>query len=189
LRSKIVSWLLPLIDREVWRKPEAVMAAGGGEQPMLSCPLKSRARSPVGKPLAILSNRKILLASLANWLGRRSNVVTDHFVDRLARYSIINRKWSLAERALEYAEEALLGMVKLMRSAESEAVRLAAQDKILDRVFGKAPQHIDVPALRHTEIVYRSAEEIRQELLARGVPKVLLDYTPPPPEDDDSDKP
>jgi hypothetical protein len=116
---------------------------------------------------------------------------TEGAVDVLPRdrYSIINRKWSLAERALEYAEEALLGMVKLMRSAESEAVRLAAQDQILDRVFGKAPQHIDVPALRHTEIVYRSAEEIRQELLARGVPKVLLDYTPPPPEDDDSDKP
>jgi hypothetical protein len=80
-------------------------------------------------------------------------------------------------------------MVDLARNAESEQVRLAAQDKILDRALGKAPQHIDVPALRHTEIVYRSAEEIRQELLARGVPKVLLDYTPPPPEDDDSDKP
>ena len=51
---------------------------------MLYCPLKSRARSPVGKPLAIVSNRKVLLASLANWLGRRSNVVTDDFVDRLA---------------------------------------------------------------------------------------------------------
>ena len=45
-------------------------------------------------------------------------------------------------------------------------------------------------SVRHTEIVYRSAEEIRQELLARGVPPVLLDYTPPAPEPSaDSDKP
>jgi hypothetical protein len=49
--------------------------------------LKSRARSPVGKPLAIVSNRKILLAFLANWLGRRSEMVTDDFVDRLAGWA------------------------------------------------------------------------------------------------------
>jgi hypothetical protein len=40
------------------------------------------------------------------------------------------------------------------------------------------PQHIDETALHHTEIVYRSAEQIRQELIARGVPQVLLDYKP-----------
>jgi hypothetical protein len=81
-------------------------------------------------------------------------------------------------------------MVDLARNAQSEQVRLMAQDKILDRAMGKAPQHIDTSAVRHTEIVYRSAEEIRQELLARGVPQVLLDYTPPAPEPSaDSDKP
>jgi hypothetical protein len=57
-------------------------------------------------------------------------------------------------------------------------VRLAAMDKILDRTFGKAPQHIDIAAIKHTEIVYRSAAEIRQALLDRGVPRVLLDYSP-----------
>jgi hypothetical protein len=31
-------------------------------------------------------------------------------------------------------------------------VRLAAMDKILDRTFGKAPQHIDIAAIKHTEI-------------------------------------
>ena len=56
------------------------------------------------------------------------------------------------------------------------AARVAAADKVIDRAMGKAPQHIDTSAVRHTEIVYRSAEEIRQELLARGVPQVLLDY-------------
>jgi hypothetical protein len=50
----------------------------------LSRPLKSRARSPVGQPLAVVSNRKVLLASLANGLSRRSNVMTDDFVNRLA---------------------------------------------------------------------------------------------------------
>jgi hypothetical protein len=107
-----------------------------------------------------------------------------------ARIVSVGQKWRYAERALQYAYEMLDRMVYLARHAESEAVRLAAQDKILDRAMGKAPQHIDTSAVRHTEIVYRSAEEIRQELLARGVPKVLLDYTPPAPEPSaDSDKP
>jgi hypothetical protein len=43
---------------------------------------------------------------------------------------------------------------------------------------GKAPTHIDVTALRHTEIVYHSAKEIRQALADRGVPPALLDYVP-----------
>ena len=43
-------------------------------------------------------------------------------------------------------------LVDLARNAESEQVRLAAQDKILDRAYGKAPQHVDVTAMRHTEI-------------------------------------
>jgi len=62
------------------------------------------------------------------------------------------QKWKLAEMAVEYAEEAFLGMVHLMRTAQSEMVRLAAMDKILDRTFGKAPQHIDIAAIKHTEI-------------------------------------
>jgi hypothetical protein len=36
---------------------------------------------------------------------------------------------------------------------------------------------IDHTALRHTEIVYRSAEEIRKALMAEDVPKALLDLT------------
>jgi ppGpp synthetase/RelA/SpoT-type nucleotidyltranferase len=105
-------------------------------------------------------------------------------------HTITTRKWAYAEHALQYAHEMLDRMVDLARNAQSEQVRLMAQDKILDRAMGKAPQHIDTSAVRHTEIVYRSAEEIRQELLARGVPQVLLDYTPPAPEPSaDSDKP
>ena len=77
---------------------------------------------------------------------------------------------------LKRGKEALDGLVTLMRTAESETVRLGAMREILDRALGKAPQHVDVSAIKHTEIVYRSAEQIRQELIARGVPQVLLDY-------------
>ena len=45
------------------------------------------------------------------------------------------------------------------------------------RAPGNAPKHGDVTALDHTEIVYRSAAEIRQELINRGVPEVLLNYS------------
>jgi hypothetical protein len=41
--------------------------------------------------------------------------------------------------------------------------------------------------MRHTEIVYHTAAEIRQALAERGIPPVLLDYTPPN-EDDEPEK-
>ena len=47
--------------------------------------------------------------------------------------------------------------------------------------MGKAPAHIDITAMRHTDIVYQSAEELRAEfrkaLEAEGVPRALLDLT------------
>jgi hypothetical protein len=86
---------------------------------------------------------------------------------------------------VQYADQMLQVLVDIALNGESETARILAADKVIDRAMGKAPQHIDVPALRHTEIVYRSAEEIRQELLARGVPQVLLDYTPPDKSNDD----
>jgi len=47
--------------------------------------------------------------------------------------------------------------------------------EILDRALGRAPQHVDISALRHTEIVYRSAAEIRKALIEQGAPVALLD--------------
>jgi hypothetical protein len=87
---------------------------------------------------------------------------------------------------MQYAREALEGLVTLMRSAESETVKHAAMNSILDRAMGKAPQHIDVTALRHTDIVYQSAAELHQEfrraLEAEGVPRALMDLTVEPEE-------
>ena len=67
---------LHLVDR---RTREA-----GSEERALFCPFKARTGSPVGKPVVTIGNGQGLPANLANWLGRRSNVVTDDFVDRLA---------------------------------------------------------------------------------------------------------
>ena len=53
-----------------------------------------------------------------------------------------------------------------------------AADRILDRAIGKAPMQIDVTALRHEQIVYQSVEEIRTELVRRGVPPLLIDHLP-----------
>jgi metal-dependent HD superfamily phosphatase/phosphodiesterase len=41
--------------------------------------------------------------------------------------------------------------------------------------------------LRHTEIVYHSAAEIRQALAERGVPPALLDHTPNGDDEDEDD--
>jgi hypothetical protein len=66
-------------------------------------------------------------------------------------------------------------LVEIAEHGESASARVSAAGKILDRALGKAPQHVDISALRHTEIVYRSAAEIRQALIARGAPAALLD--------------
>jgi hypothetical protein len=84
------------------------------------------------------------------------------------------RKWEYAEQALQYAEEMIERLVDLARNGESESARLGAMREILDRALGKAPQ--DVSAIRHAEVIYRSAEQIRQECIARGVPPVLLEH-------------
>jgi hypothetical protein len=60
------------------------MVMGSDERTALWCPRKSGARSLVSEPVAFVSDWKVLQAFLANWLGERSNVVTDDFVDRLA---------------------------------------------------------------------------------------------------------
>jgi hypothetical protein len=80
---------------------------------------------------------------------------------------------------LDYAFEALQTLVNVMRTSDNDAARVSAAGKILDRALGKAPEHVDVAAIKHTEIVYHSAAEISQALLDRGVPPVLLDYSPP----------
>jgi hypothetical protein len=95
------------------------------------------------------------------------------------------QKWTFAEKALRHAERAIEVLAEIMEHGESEAARISAAEKILDRALGKAPQHIDTAALRHTEIVYRSVQEIRAELEARGVPAALLDYKE---EDEDGEK-
>ncbi len=82
---------------------------------------------------------------------------------------------TFTELALDYTVEALETLVTIMRYGESDSARLSACSQILDRALGKAPQHVDVRALRHTEIVYRTAAEIRADLIAQGVPPRLID--------------
>ena len=76
------------------------MLAAGGRT--LSRPLKSRARAPVGKPVAIVGNGKLFLASLANGLLRRSNVMTDDFVNRFAG-------WGEKEKVVRHGLPTLVG--------------------------------------------------------------------------------
>ena len=94
---------------------------------------------------------------------------------RIAK-SLALQKWEFAKNAQQYADKMLDVLVEVAKDVEApEAARVSAAGKVLDRALGKAPGHGDVTALHHTEIVYRSAAEIRQELINRGVPEVLLD--------------
>jgi hypothetical protein len=109
--------------------------------------------------------------------GRPKGAVDARPRFRIAK-SLAVQRWEFAKKTLPYADEMLDRMAAIARDDKApEAVRLKATNKLLDRVLGKAPKHGDVTALRHTEIVYRSPEEIRQELINRGMPEVLLDYS------------
>jgi hypothetical protein len=74
--------------------------------------------------------------------------------------------------------EALDTLVKLMRKSKQDTVKMMAADRILDRAVGRAPMQIDVGALRHDQIVYQSAAEVRAELQRRGVPLLLIEHLP-----------
>ena len=76
-----------IFGRRQWfyiRPDDSGRVAGSDVQTTLFCALKSRARLPIGKPIAFVSNRKVLLAPPANRLSRWSNAVADDFVNRLA---------------------------------------------------------------------------------------------------------
>jgi hypothetical protein len=76
--------------------------------------------------------------------------------DRLSAAKLIPpmQKYAFAEYALRYAYEALDTLVAIMREGDSDAARASA---VLDRALGKAPLHVDITAMRHTEIVYHTA--------------------------------
>ncbi|MGB9392719.1 MAG: hypothetical protein WCB70_22390 [Xanthobacteraceae bacterium] len=107
--------------------------------------------------------------------GRPKGAVDAQPRFRIAK-SLSSQKWEFAKNAQQYADKMLDVLVAVANNVEApEATRVSAASKVLDRALGKAPKHGDVAALRHTEIVYRSAAELRQELINEGVPEVLLD--------------
>jgi hypothetical protein len=83
--------------------------------------------------------------------------------------------YDFAKYALQHACKALDVLVDIMDNSESDAARVSAAEKVLNRALGKAPDHVDVSAIKHTEIVYRSVEEIRAELRRRGLSPLLIE--------------
>ena len=105
--------------------------------------------------------------------GRPKGAVDARPRFRIAK-SLALPKWEFAKKAQQYADQMLDVLVEVAKDVEApEAARVSAAGKVLDRARGTG--HVDVTALHHTEIVYRSAAEIRQDLINRGVPESLLD--------------
>lgn len=77
---------------------------------------------------------------------------------------------AIAEYARRHAYEALNVLVDIMNNSESAAMRVSAANRILKRLSGKVPKQIDTSAIKHTEIVYRTVDEIKREIARRGLP-------------------
>lgn len=82
-----------------------------------------------------------------------------------------------AQTAMSYSIEALHTLYHVMTNSESDMARVSAADKILDRAVGKAPQNVDVRSVTHTNVVYKSLDDIRAALLEVGMPPLLIDAT------------
>ncbi len=94
--------------------------------------------------------------------GRPKGAVDAQPRFRIAK-SLALQKWEFAKNAQQYADKMLDVLVEVAKDVEApEAARVSAAGKVLDRALGKAPGH----------------GEIRQALINRGVPEVLLDYSP-----------
>lgn len=50
---------------------------------------------------------------------------------------------TISEMAREYTRDALMALVVIAQSGESEAARVSAANALLDRGYGKAPQAIE----------------------------------------------
>ena len=85
-----------------------------------------------------------------------------------------------AALAREYAPEAVNTLARVMRgqtgtksSPTPESVRVAACNSILDRAYGRPAQTVVFDVIEALEIVYRSPEEILEEIKRRQLGPVL----------------
>lgn len=83
----------------------------------------------------------------------------------------------LADEARKYATEAIGVLVTLMRTAEKEETQRGAANDLLDRGFGKAPQHIDVGVVvKGPEWWARRLREIDQADALTVAPHLTIEH-------------
>jgi hypothetical protein len=76
--------------------------------------------------------------------------------------------------AQRYTVEAIEMLASIMRNGESEAARVAAADKILDRAHGRPSQAVDLTGNLNANIT-RTIEEMRERVRAMRYPQLATD--------------
>jgi hypothetical protein len=80
----------------------------------------------------------------------------------------------LAELAQQYTPEATMTLVDIMRNSKSEHARISAAVHLMDRGHGKVPQGSfdprTSPSPQDNDREYETLEELRQDLIRRGLP-------------------
>lgn len=84
----------------------------------------------------------------------------------------------IKELCQSYGPEMVEGLVRLAKGAESEAARVAAMKEVLDRGYGKAPQHVSIETDAYNMTGEQLARELASaaaELRSIGVDPALLE--------------
>jgi hypothetical protein len=84
---------------------------------------------------------------------------------------------SLSSRAQKHVSVAIAGLVKIMRTCQSDSLRVSAINMLLDRGYGKPPQSLDVaiwdavplPQMRE-DMTLEEMIAVYQELIKRPAP-------------------
>jgi hypothetical protein len=102
--------------------------------------------------------------------GRRNNGGRREGAGRPPGPAVPSKYKMLRDLACTYTEEAFEAILRTMRTTKDEWLRFACANAVLDRGHGKPREHVTFEAQEVIAMQYPTLEEIKADLIARGLP-------------------
>jgi hypothetical protein len=102
--------------------------------------------------------------------GRRNNGGRREGAGRPPGPAVPSKYKMLRDLACTYTEEAFEAILRTMRTTKDEWLRFACANAVLDRGHGKPREHGTFEAQEVIALQYPTLEEIKADLIARGLP-------------------